>query len=498
MPSAKRPNRVPSVLALSAALGMSLSGCRLEDAMAIAGASGQIPYAALPASSAALPYGYAPDVYDLPYAPPAPIGRLASYDDGYAWAERAYAADYAFHEAPPDYGFYYEGVQPWVWRTAANWLTFAEPFDDGYRTYYYEPEADYPYFVRDAEYGYGYDPYGRLVALYDPYGRMLPASYLYDRADEAGLYWARARALREAAEREQRMRVAEELWFARRESLARQQQSWIQAATTYDPWVAYRARTDERELRLFQDERLRREREIDRWERRQAALQRAAWERRDDGPRGWNIMNFGRQRSAEQHAINAERQAERRAKRELRVAERDAPSARMAEADRGGRQMLRQERRQERVAEARTDQRRERVVERQARREQVRAQAQERRATEVRTERLAERQARQERVRAVREQSGREQARVQRAAERQERQFHAQRTAERGQTRQQEREVRRAERAEQRPQREMRAYQVGSEVQQNGRQQQRQEQARAHGRDAGGKAENGKGGGKKD
>jgi len=495
MPSPTRKLRPASLLALSAALGMSLSGCRLEDAMAIAGASGQIPYAALPASSAALPYGYAPDVYDLPYAPPAPIGRLDSYDDGYAWAERAYAADYAFHQAPPDYGFWYEGVQPWVWRTAANWLTFAEPFDDGYRTYYYEPEADYPYFVRDAEYGYGYDPYGRLVTLYDPYGRMLPASHLYDRADEAGLYWARARALREAAEREQRMRVAEALWFARRETLARQQQGWIQAATTYDPWVAYRARTDERELRLFQDERLRREREIDRWERRQAALQRAAYERRDDGSR-WSLLNFGRQRSAEQHAINAERQAQRRAERELRVAERDQARD-LRQVERGRRQAVLEERRQESLAEARPE-RRERMVERQARRAEV----QERRAAEVRTEqrreRLAERQARQERVRAVREQSGREQARVQRAAERA--QVQQERQARREQVRAQAQA-----RPDRTPQREMRAYQPrGGEAQEQRRQQraerqkQRQQQPQQPTDNGGGddKGGNGKGGGK--
>ena len=49
----------------------------------------------------------------------------------------------AIGDAPPDYAFDYEGVSPWAWQTSDDYVTYAEPIDDGYRYYYYEPGREH-------------------------------------------------------------------------------------------------------------------------------------------------------------------------------------------------------------------------------------------------------------------------------------------------------------------------------------------------------------------
>ena len=121
------------------------------------------------------PPAYLSAAEPLPYADPAPVSWYGP-DRGYQWAERSYGMQQAFYEAPPDYGFYYGEEEPLVWETVDDWAMYAEPWDDGYRYYYYEPEAPYPYFVRDELYGYGFDPAGVLVALFASDGDYLPVS----------------------------------------------------------------------------------------------------------------------------------------------------------------------------------------------------------------------------------------------------------------------------------------------------------------------------------
>src|SRR3954469_1152818 len=106
----------------------------------------------------------------LPPAPPAPVARYEPAK-GYRLAERAYGVQRAVYDAPPDYGFAYGEEEPGAWEPADDWSMYAEPWDDGYRYYYYQPGADYPYFVRDDDYGYGYDRSGTLVVVVDSAGR---------------------------------------------------------------------------------------------------------------------------------------------------------------------------------------------------------------------------------------------------------------------------------------------------------------------------------------
>lgn len=258
MPNSKL--KLAGAAGLASVLALSLSACREDQRQAA------LP---LPPTTA---FALAPAAMELPYAPPAPLGRLVADEGAYAWAERAYAMDEAFYDAPPDYGFYYDDVQPWVWETEDDWRMYAEPIDDGYRFYYYEPEAAYPYFIRDGRYGYGFDDAGRLVTLYDVAGQLLSTALLGEHAPIAGRYLAHSLLLARAADREQHIIVQEPLWTARAPILVRAQEPWIAAAWTAEPWVEYRTRYEQREIkRLVKDEK-KRER---------------IFERQREAPRGW-------------------------------------------------------------------------------------------------------------------------------------------------------------------------------------------------------------------
>ncbi|MFN3513662.1 MAG: hypothetical protein ACK41C_11480 [Phenylobacterium sp.] len=266
----RRPHGVRTGLLMSVAAALVLGGCR-EEAQPAGGYG-------LPPSAFAYDAAPAPEALALPPAPPAPVAAYGP-DMGYGWAERAYAMERAFYDAPPDYGFYYDDVQPWVWETQDHWALYAEPVTDGYRYYYYEPGAAHPYFVRDPYYGYGYDDAGRLVTLVTLAGVLLPQSHLERRADVAGRYWTRARSLRQAA-RVRTVSVREEAWLARRPAIVRTQTPWIQAAARQEDWRRHRERHGAREVRRFEPERTLRQAQVA--ELRRAELSRIAPERRED------------------------------------------------------------------------------------------------------------------------------------------------------------------------------------------------------------------------
>ena len=255
-----RLSRLSKTLIISSALGLTLGACRtdrpvLDQAAAALG---------LPATIASPydQYGMLPASHYPPYQGPAPIGRPVSNDDGYAWAERAYAMDQVFYETPPDYGFQYDDMQPYAWGTADDWAMYAEPYQDDTRFYYYEPGEYRPYFIRDDQYGYGYDDDGRLVVLYDQYGQVLPTSYLYEQDDLAGDYYRRGYQLRDVAYRAPRTVITEAVWIVEQPRYVQAQTAWIDAGERQDDWVQYRTRTGQRELRAFQAERQRRDVEL--------------------------------------------------------------------------------------------------------------------------------------------------------------------------------------------------------------------------------------------
>jgi hypothetical protein len=195
----------------------------------------------------------APAAYDYASAAPALVNLNAPAGyDGYAPAERAHAFDRVAYEVPPSYGFRYGDEDRWAWRTADDYSMYVEPYDDGYRTYYYGPGDDYPYFIRDDDYGYGYGPDGALVAVYDSYGVLLPEDRLYVLAAVAGSYLLRATAIRGyALDDRYRMPVTEIYWSTWAPRYYGSQQVWYAAPEREPLWREWRARNETQSVQFI-------------------------------------------------------------------------------------------------------------------------------------------------------------------------------------------------------------------------------------------------------
>jgi hypothetical protein len=99
------------------------------------------------------------DGYDEPYDAGYSDGGLLGLGgdgNGLALLAVATALSGVLGDAPPDYGFGYDGVSPWAWETGDRYYRYAEPVHGGYRYYYYEPDAYRPFLVSDPYYSYGY------------------------------------------------------------------------------------------------------------------------------------------------------------------------------------------------------------------------------------------------------------------------------------------------------------------------------------------------------
>jgi hypothetical protein len=229
----------------SLAVGLALAGCNRHPA-----GTGQaaVNAATLPPLPASLPLSSmpprgplvrAPSFRELPRARPLDYGYVPGGED-YAWIDRADMLYDTIGDAPPDYGFEYDGVEPWAWETAGGYQVFAEPVYGGYRYYYYEPEADSPFLVRDPYYSYGYGD-GRLVAVYRG-GRPLGRAEAILQADAAARYFARARALRGADHDVDRRPVEAISWARQRPAFVQARREWTQARERDPAWRQWRDR----------------------------------------------------------------------------------------------------------------------------------------------------------------------------------------------------------------------------------------------------------------
>ncbi|MGZ3258274.1 MAG: hypothetical protein ACXWIO_03695, partial [Croceibacterium sp.] len=190
-------------------------------------------------------YGHAP-AYD--YGPAASGDGYYTDDsspDDYQWLAKASALGGMLGNAPPDYAFNYDGVEPWAWETGDRYMRYAEPVDGGYRYYYYEPDSERPFLVSDPYYSYGYRD-DRLVAIYDRQGRMIDARRAERQRQAAQDYFARAQQMYQAAHRDQRVGVPAPLWQQRRDDVARQQRQWDQARQQRQAWQSWDAQNEQR------------------------------------------------------------------------------------------------------------------------------------------------------------------------------------------------------------------------------------------------------------
>lgn len=185
--------------------------------------------------------------------------RVVQPKDNYAYVNQAYGMSNAIGQAPPDYSFDYEGVRPWVWRTADNAVRVVEPTQGGHRYYYYQPGARYPYLVQDPQYAYGYSN-GQLAAVYDRAGRPLAPDLVDERAEWAGRYLQRAQRLYEAATRSQRQAVIAANWAAQRDQIDAQRAEWARQQAQSEAWRAYHDDHEAEQAAYWRSERQRRER----------------------------------------------------------------------------------------------------------------------------------------------------------------------------------------------------------------------------------------------
>jgi hypothetical protein len=235
-----------SVLLLAASgLALTLGGCKIDNRPLLARFTGRPPPAAAPQPGLPDIDGPAasPASYLAPPPPPLPPAQA------YPYAERARAMDRIVYQAPPAYGFAYGGEQPWAWQAADDGLMFAEPYGDDYRFYYYEPGAAYPYFVRDAGYGYAYGPDGGVLAMFDAAGALIAADQYGRYYPDARRYWSRGSDLQRAYESGRRYPVDPGRWAARAPRVRELEQGWIAAPQRQAAWRDWRATQGERYAR---------------------------------------------------------------------------------------------------------------------------------------------------------------------------------------------------------------------------------------------------------
>jgi hypothetical protein len=228
-PKMTKPLRPALLLAATAATGLALSGCKLDNRPLLARGDP------------------APDAYATPAPAPGPLEPVSAVAAGqpcnclapaqaYVYPARARRVSRAYYDAPPAYGFDYGGEQPWVWAAADDDLMFAEPYDDGYRYYYYEAGWDYPYFVQDDGYGYAFDDSGALVALFDAAGVLLSGDGYSDYYRRAHDDWSRGFALERAYRASPRFVVDRAVWRERAPQLAQGRERWFAAAAAQPAW----------------------------------------------------------------------------------------------------------------------------------------------------------------------------------------------------------------------------------------------------------------------
>lgn len=248
-----------SMTALAAVL--ALAGCERgaeeADNAQLSYALPDLP-ATLPLTSGiASPISFAPDASALPDVDPIGVAQIADPTEAYGFADAAYTYTDTLGDAPPDYGFDYDGVEPWAWQGYDDSLMFAEPIDDGYRTYYYRPGAAEPYFIRDPYYSYGFAG-GLLAVIYAADGGIVPFVDYGPRRAYASRYYLRGRDLYGASRRGRRLPIHAVSWAGQRPIILASRNRWAAGRAHQPAWGAYHNANLARQQRYWREEAIRR------------------------------------------------------------------------------------------------------------------------------------------------------------------------------------------------------------------------------------------------
>ena len=237
----------------------------------------------------------------------------SSDSDQYAWLALAAMIGTVIGDSPPDYGYRYDDVQPWAWRTNDGYYRYAEPVRGGYRYYYYEPRATRPFLVRDPSYSYGYRD-DRLMVIYDRDGRVLRRDRAQRQRRAASHYFDRGGSLYRAAHDGRRRGVSAPLWAKRKHTIIAEQRQWVRARNQRPAWQRWDRSHERVTERRWKDERAARRDANKRFER----WQTASFE--GDAPRLYSDEDRSRARIQRAGLVRSERDRRDRRVQDNRVA----------------------------------------------------------------------------------------------------------------------------------------------------------------------------------
>ena len=180
----------------------------------------------------------APPVTALPAGRTIGLRRLANRQQGYGWLDRANYQEEAVQDAPPDYSFDQDGVQPWTWASGNGARVISEPVAGGYRTYYYEAGAEQPYLVRDPRYAYAYEN-GALVGVFTLAGVLIDPVAGSPQVSYGVRYFERGTALWRGARAAPHLAVNAYAWNDRRADLSAGRVAWQAHIADNPDWSAW-------------------------------------------------------------------------------------------------------------------------------------------------------------------------------------------------------------------------------------------------------------------
>ncbi|RYE00926.1 MAG: hypothetical protein EOP61_12665, partial [Sphingomonadales bacterium] len=220
---------------------------------------------ALPATSVAASHGVTQTATQR--AVRAPAAKVSDY----SWIDRADALWEAIGDAPPDFSFRFEGLEPWAWQTADGHQIMVEDAGarGGIRSYYFAPGAQNPFLVVEPGASFGFTG-AKLAVVYGPDGGVVPRAKWGKRPARGQLLFARARLIKRAMERE-RYGIDPYVWIETSGPILTFLGQWDLGHTRYPGWRTHRNGPEgmDRRRRL-ENERARRRGEandFDRWRR---------------------------------------------------------------------------------------------------------------------------------------------------------------------------------------------------------------------------------------
>ncbi|RYD45777.1 MAG: hypothetical protein EOP60_20135, partial [Sphingomonadales bacterium] len=127
----------------------------------------------------------------------------AAAGNDYRWIDRADALWEAIGDAPPDFTFSFQGLEPWAWQTADGHVIVVEDAgaQGGIRSYYFAPGAVTPFLTVEPGASFGFTGI-KVAMVYGPDGGVLPKAKWGKRPARGLSLFARAKLIKRAMDRQ--------------------------------------------------------------------------------------------------------------------------------------------------------------------------------------------------------------------------------------------------------------------------------------------------------